>query len=593
MKTLTKNQFLDANIPSLMLLMNFILVILISCVFINQANASTPNFTAEEKAWIKANPVITYGAGTNWYPYEYIDEIGKYQGISNDYLSYITSKTGLQFKPINMPWHDMLKKTEKGELDLLATVSKTKEREKTLTFANSHTDANYYIFVSDKFVQNNENASLSGKTIALVKGYSVNSAIRQTIKDANFIEVADWEDGLKMVQDGSATGFIETYGILHYLAGKQIHNIVPFQPFRINFKKRYRMASAIKNKTLINIINKVLDSASKKDFTTIESKWNGYKLNHKKNTLFSQEEESWIKAHPNVKVGIETTIAPYNMFNDQGVLVGVSQDYLNEISRYTGITFTPIQDNWSSLLKRAQNGESMILSAISETPERRKHLSFTEEYETEKLYFYIKNTYDQSKGLTNAKIALIKDYAMNEMIKARLPNANYIFVNSWTEAVTKLLDNQVDAVIHAEIVANAYFNKNNIMNVVPFQPESLSFDYHIQMAVPKRDAILASIVNKILQKLPAKEKDNIRQRWSVHTQRNSISKNNLFTKEEKQWISDHPEVTYGIGKNWYPYDFESEFGVRQGISQDYLHIVSKYTGLVFKPVFGTWSSIYQ
>lgn len=66
-----------------------------------------------------------------------------------------------------------------------------------------------------------------------------------------------------------------------------------------------------------------------------------------------------------------------------------------------------------------------------------------------------------------------------------------------------------------------------------------------------------------------------------------------LTPLEKQWILDHPIVTYGAEKEWAPYEFLDSEGNQQGISRDFLDIVSERTGLIFMPVYGPWSEILQ
>lgn len=66
-----------------------------------------------------------------------------------------------------------------------------------------------------------------------------------------------------------------------------------------------------------------------------------------------------------------------------------------------------------------------------------------------------------------------------------------------------------------------------------------------------------------------------------------------LTQSEKQWVLDHPIVTYGAEKEWAPYEFLDSEGNQQGISRDFLDIVSEKTGLIFMPHYGPWSEILQ
>ncbi len=65
-----------------------------------------------------------------------------------------------------------------------------------------------------------------------------------------------------------------------------------------------------------------------------------------------------------------------------------------------------------------------------------------------------------------------------------------------------------------------------------------------------------------------------------------------LTEEEKKWIFTHPEVRLGVDKAWEPFDFINDEGVHDGMSADYLALISQKTGLKFSvQVYHTWSDV--
>ena len=54
-----------------------------------------------------------------------------------------------------------------------------------------------------------------------------------------------------------------------------------------------------------------------------------------------------------------------------------------------------------------------------------------------------------------------------------------------------------------------------------------------------------------------------------------------FTDEEKSWITLHHSVLVGVDQSWEPFDFINEKGEHDGMSADYLRIISAKTGLHF------------
>ena len=56
-----------------------------------------------------------------------------------------------------------------------------------------------------------------------------------------------------------------------------------------------------------------------------------------------------------------------------------------------------------------------------------------------------------------------------------------------------------------------------------------------------------------------------------------------FTKEEKEWIANHPVIEFGYEPNWEPYEIYKD-GKYQGIVGEYVKIIEQKTGIKMKPI---------
>src|SRR5687768_13970198 len=54
--------------------------------------------TTEERAWIKAHPVITVAANHGWAPISFLSENKEIRGVSVDYLKRLESILGIKFQ---------------------------------------------------------------------------------------------------------------------------------------------------------------------------------------------------------------------------------------------------------------------------------------------------------------------------------------------------------------------------------------------------------------------------------------------------------------------------------------------------------------
>jgi len=73
----------------------------------------------------------------------------------------------------------------------------------------------------------------------------------------------------------------------------------------------------------------------------------------------------------------------------------------------------------------------------------------------------------------------------------------------------------------------------------------------------------------------------------------SLWGNETFTQEEQEWIKENPIVKVGGGGDWAPFDFVDRDGNYKGISNDYLTLISKLTGLKFEVEVAKWSRNLQ
>ncbi len=69
--------------------------------------------------------------------------------------------------------------------------------------------------------------------------------------------------------------------------------------------------------------------------------------------------------------------------------------------------------------------------------------------------------------------------------------------------------------------------------------------------------------------------------------------NSLFTKEELEWIKNNPVIKVGVDEDWPPFDYIEANGNHNGISSDYLKIISEKTGLKFDIHANSWHKVME
>src|SRR5690554_7696055 len=64
----------------------------------------------------------------------------------------------------------------------------------------------------------------------------------------------------------------------------------------------------------------------------------------------TETEKTFIKNHPAIKVGVDPAFVPFEFFDENNEYKGIAADYLNLISKRTGLQFEVMKDRKSTRL---------------------------------------------------------------------------------------------------------------------------------------------------------------------------------------------------------------------------------------------------
>lgn len=96
---------------------------------------------------------------------------------------------------------------------------------------------------------------------------------------------------------------------------------------------------------------------------------------------FTEAERAWIAAHPVIRVGHDTSFAPYALRDNHGHIVGIDPDYLELVARRTGLKFVhEDRKEWPAMISAFRAGEIDILGSMGTSPEREAYMNFTKAY---------------------------------------------------------------------------------------------------------------------------------------------------------------------------------------------------------------------
>ncbi|MBF8703717.1 transporter substrate-binding domain-containing protein [Pseudomonas putida] len=189
--------------------------------------------TAEEEAWIAANPSVSVLVNTSLAPLTFNDTQHRPSGITLDLLKQISLRTGLHFKPVESPSAQaMVERLARGDAQMIGALGYSTDRSKKLRFTRP------YLVSPRVLVTRGDNALpaqamvLDGQRIALVRGSPQRAVLQQRYPKARMVEVDNPLGLMEAVANGAADVALSS----HINAAYYISHV---------FKDRLRIASVL------------------------------------------------------------------------------------------------------------------------------------------------------------------------------------------------------------------------------------------------------------------------------------------------------------------------------------------------------------
>jgi len=230
----------------------------------------------------------------------------------------------------------------------------------------------------------------------------------------------------------------------------------------------------------------------------------------------SVTEKEWIENNDTVYFGYDPDWKPYEFINEHGNHDGIVEPIIDIIRSRSGINLHPLPNQgWLSSVASLKSEKLQVLPIIAVTEDRLQFMDFTSSYVS--FSFVIINSEEGEfigniNDLNNLKIALPRGYVITELIERDYPNFTIIYTNNLEEALFKILTKEADATIAGLPIASYYMNYSGFDHL-QIAAEVKEYDYNLHMSVLKGNDTLLSILEKSLNSISNKEKQEIINDW--------------------------------------------------------------------------------
>jgi len=498
-----------------------ILLLLFTCLY-SFAN----ELTQVEKAWLAEHPHIRLGIGESWAPFIIVNEDGTISGFDVDWAAEVSNVLGVELELVPGKWHEIVAQAEKHEIDGLAESAVTAERRNFFNFTDPY-NVQYYALATTpgEISKIRSEDDLKGKTLASIKGNVWIDRIIDSLPELKRIEVDSEAEAFKLVMEGKADASFLTIGMYSELQKIFSENIRIAHVFESQ-KYRLDLVYSIRKDwpELIPILNKAFDSVGESKKNILFRKWIGaVKEDFQTWITLNQEEIAWLKDHPVIRIAPDPDYPPVEWLDENGKYRGIAADYMELISQQLNVKFQVVEcNNWEEVLQKARDREVDLLPAAAQTPGRTEYMLFSPPHlEFSGVIITTKNNKHLSSGekLIGKNVAIVAGYAWKEFIKRDYPEVNIIEVANIPDGLRKVSTREIDACIVMLPAALYYIEKDGISNLVVAGETEFKMELSIQTR--KDWPILNSIINKSLEQIPRKKKQEVFEKW-INLQSQSI-----------------------------------------------------------------------
>ncbi|MDA3834972.1 MAG: transporter substrate-binding domain-containing protein, partial [Spirochaetales bacterium] len=183
------------------------------------------------------------------------------------------------------------------------------------------------------------------------------------------------------------------------------------------------------------------------------------------------------------------------------------------------------------------------------------------------------------EDIAGSTVVVIKGMAYAQtFLKPIKDTITIIEVNSSPEAFALLLNKEADVFLGLNL---DYYTITKRF-IVGVKPAKTFWDatFNVYMGVRNDEPLLISALQKANASLTSDEISTIRRRWLEIPQEELRI---IFTPKEQEFIKQHPTVQLGIDLNYAPFEFMNKDKGHQGLTADFLNLISSVTGLIFHP----------
>ena len=392
-------------------------------------------------------------------------------GYGYEYLQKVASYTGWKYEYVPGDWDELYQMLVNGEIDLLSGVSYQEERAEEVLYSDYEMlKETFYIYKDsgDTTIRSGDISSYEGKRIGVVDDAKmINSIYAWASRNHAGITVVCFTD-LDACADafnhGQIDGFVSADNIVSGYSGISPAEMIGRMPYYICVSKT--------RPDILEELNSALSLINGQDSVYLAGLKNKYSADTSISIFLSKQEQEWLGAHSQIRVGYLDDYMPYSSTGKDGTVQGLLRDALTDLfavlpgNTVPEITYTAYQDQKNMVQALQQNEVDVIFPVSGEHSYAEQNgyqqSSVVLQAAVDVVYA---DSYDDTKL---NKIAVNRNNQLQyEFTKTNYPDAELVFCDSVEECLEVVKRKKADCTLIEALRAVELAGDDKKLRVAP------------------------------------------------------------------------------------------------------------------------------
>jgi two-component system, NarL family, sensor histidine kinase EvgS len=293
--------------------------------------------------------------------------------------------------------------------------------------------------------------------------------------------------------------------------------------------------------------------------------------------LLSADDRAYLAALPEIRVALEkNTAAPYENVAANGEVSGYQVDMLLSLARIFSIRVRPVvYDEWPQVLDAVRRKEADMVLTSTVTPDRLNYIAYTLGTVPVPSAVFGRADVANPAAVTQARFAIEREYAANDTVRRRFPQATIMPTANSAEALRAVLAGSADYYVGSILETTETLAREKLQGIeLRFALPIGSGFYHL--GVRKDWSRLATILNRGISSLRTTGAPDVGEALARVLGAGAGVEPLTLTPEATRWLAQTSVLRAGAVRGLTLLNDINAEGAHSGVAADYLdHVVQR------------------